>query len=201
MLFHVRMTDYPVSRRTPELRDRHRQYFDDHADCFIARGATHGDDGGAVLSSVIYVELPDRAAAERFIAEEPNNKAGVYMNVEIFRWSNPLNRRQRDFPRRDGQVLWYIRGYAKPGAHARREALLAAHQAYFQPYDAAHFVVRGGVLDEDGRTWLGSANLIALPDRNAALAFAAEEPFCKNGLFERVLIERYSFGGRPGQVT
>jgi uncharacterized protein YciI len=201
MLFHVRMTDYPVSRRTPQVRDQHRKYFDDHADHFIARGATHSDDGKTVRSSVIYVDFPDRPALERFIANEPCNRAGVYMSVEIFRWVNPLNRRQRDFPREEGQVLWYVRGYAKPSAHALRESLFAAHQAYFKPYDAEHFIVRGGVLADDGTTWLGSANLIALPDRESADRFAAEEPFCKNGLFERMVIERYSFGGHPGQIT
>ena len=79
--------------------------------------------------------------------------------------------------------------------------MFAARQAYFKPYDADNFIVRGGALDDDGKMWTGSANLIALPDRGSVEEFVAEEPFCKNGLFERVLIERYNFGGRPGQVT
>lgn len=149
MLFHVRMTDYPVSRRTPELRELHRKYLDEHAAHFIARGPTRSDEGARMLSSIFYVDFPDRATVEDFIANEPNNKAGVHMHVEIFRWGNPLNKKQRDFPRKEGQRYWYVRGYAKPGAHLRREALFDAHQAYFKPYDAEHFIVRGGVTTAD----------------------------------------------------
>lgn len=200
MLFHVRMTDYPVPRRTPALRDRHWQYLDDHAAHFIARGPTQTDDGSKMLSSLFFVEFPDRASVEDFVANEPNNKAGVHMQVEIFRWGNPLNRKQRDFPRKDGALYWYVRGYAKPGAHLRRKELFEAHQAYFKPFDAEHFIVRGGVTTDDG-TWVGSANLLAMPDRASIDHFVAEEPFCKNGLFERVTVERFMFGGRPGQIV
>jgi uncharacterized protein YciI len=200
MLFHVRMTDYPVPRRTPALRDQHWQYLDDHASHFIARGPTQTDDGSKKLSSLFFVDFPDRASVEQFVANEPNNKAGVHMHVEILRWGNPLNRKQRDFPRKDGQMYWYVRGYAKPGAHVRRQALFEAHQAYFKPFDAESFIVRGGVTTDDG-TWIGSANLLAMPDRASIDHFVAEEPFCKNGLFERVVVERFMFGGRPGQIV
>jgi uncharacterized protein YciI len=198
MLFHVRLTDYPVPRRTPALRDEHWQYLDDHADRIIARGSTQADDRSKILSSLFFLDFPDRASVESFVANEPNNKAGVYMNVEIFGWGNPLGRRMRDFPRKEGQVFWYVRGYARPGAHERRKALFAEHQAYFKPYDAEYFIVRGGVLSEDGN-WSGSANLLAMPDRASIDRFVAEEPFCRNGLFERLVVERFNPGGRPGQ--
>jgi uncharacterized protein len=200
MLFHVRMTDYPVSRRTPELRDRHWKYLDDHATHFIARGPTQSDDGKRMLSSLFYVDFPDRASVEHFVANEPNNMAGVHMHVEIFRWGNPLNKKQGDFPRKEGQTYWYVRGYAKPGAHLRRADLLDAHQAYFKSYDDEHFIVRGGAMSDEGN-WVGSANLMAMPDRASIDRFVAEEPFCRNGLFERVVIERFAFGGRPGQIV
>jgi hypothetical protein len=201
MLFHVRLTDYPVSRRGAELREAHWRYFEEHADRFIARGATRSDDGKAFKASVIYVDFADRAAVESFVASEPLNKAGVFETVEIVRWSNPLGRRQRDFARQEGQSYWYLRGWGKPGSSPRRNELLPDHLAYFKPYDAAHFIVRGGALADDGETWIGSANLIALPDRAAAEAFVAAEPFYRNGLFERFIIERYMLGGRPGQIT
>ena len=118
------------------------------------------------------------------------------MHVEIFRWTNVLGRRQDDFVQKEGQVGWYLRGYAKPGAHTSREALMDQHKAYFIPHDAERFILRGSVSTDDGQ-WAGSANLIALPDRKAVDSFAAEEPFCKNGLFERLVIERFKFGGRP----
>ena len=201
MLFHDRLRDHEPSKRNAELREAHWKYFEDHAEHFIARGATFDDAGKVFKSSVIFIDFPDRKAADQFVANEPLNKAGVFQSVEIVSWSNPLGRRQRDFVRTDGQMCWYIRGYGKPGMNDRRNELFAQHQAYFKPYDAENFIVRGGALADDGTTWIGSANLIALADRESIGDFVTNEPFYKNGLFERIVVERYNFGGRPGQVT
>jgi uncharacterized protein YciI len=76
-----------------------------------------------------------------------------------------------------------------------------AHRAYFAAFDAENFIARGGVLDDAGALWQGSANLIALPSRAHVEAFLAEEPFYANGLYDEVLVERYKFGGRPGQIV
>lgn len=196
MPFHVRLSDYPVPRRTSAMREAHWQYLDQQADHIIARGPTQSDDGTVMRSSLFFVDFADRAAVERFVAEEPTNRAGAYMSVEILGWVNALGRRQSDFPRKEGQVYWYIRGDAKPDAHLRREALLEAHKAYLKPYEAEHFIARGSLRNDAGQ-WIGSVNLIALPDRKTAEVFAADEPFCKNGLFKRVVIERFKPGGPP----
>ena len=55
--------------------------------------------------------------------------------------------------------------------------------------------------DATGEFWEGSANLIALPSRADVEAFLADEPFYSNGLYDEVLVERYKFGGRPGQIV
>lgn len=61
--------------------------------------------------------------------------------------------------------------------------------------------MRGGVLDDDGALWEGSASRIALPTRADVEAFLSEEPFYADGLYERALVERYKFGGRAGQIV
>ncbi len=202
MFFHVQLID---DRDHPERRAAHRaahwDYFDAHRDRFIARGATLTDDLQTYLSSVLFVEFDGWDAVKRFIENEPLNRNGVYQDVRIDRWSHALGRTQRDFPREEGQVCWYIRGFGKPGTNDRRNELADAHIAYFKPYDAAHFIVRGGTRSEDGELWTGSANLIALPNRAAVEEFLSKEPFYTNGLYERVLVERYRFGGRRGQVV
>lgn len=202
MYFHVQLIDDPAD---PERRGRHREahweYFDRHRDHFVARGATVSDDGERYLSSVLFVEFDGWDAVRAFVDNEPMNANGVYREVHIRRWHNALGRTQRDFPRREGQLCWYIRGYGKPGSNDRRNELVDAHRAYFAPYDAEHFIVRGGVQSDDGTEWQGSANLIALPSRADVDAFLADEPFYCDGLYERVLVERYKFGGRPGQVV
>lgn len=196
MFFHVRMHDYPVPRRTPEVRTRHRQYLEQQAGHLIARGATQSDDGTSIRGSIFFVEFPDRAALDRFLADEPFTQAGVYMGTEVFRWNNALNRAAGQYTGKEGQALWYLRGYARPGMDDRRRALFDQHGAYLEAREE-QIVVRGGVFADDGESWLGSAMVVALPERAAADAFAASEPFCANGLFERISIERCALAG-PG---
>ena len=203
MFFHVRLID---NTETPEKRGQsrldHWRYFDDHRDHFIARGATKSDDEEMFLSSVLFVEFEDWAEVRSFVHNEPHNQNGVYNDVLINRWGHGLNpKRQRDFARRDDQVTWYIRGFGKPGMHRNRMDLLQDHLDYFAPFDKDRFIARGGVRSDDGNEWRGSANLIALPSRDAVQEFLDQEPFYKNGLYESVLVERYIFGGRPGQVV
>lgn len=202
MYFHVRLIDDPsVPERRAAYREAHWAYFDDHRDHFIARGATLTDDLQTFLSSVLFVEFDGWDEVRRFIDNEPLNRNGVYREVHISRWHHALGRTQREFPRREGQACWYIRGFGKPDANDRRNRLADAHRAYFKPYDAENFIVRGGVRNEDGTLWEGSANLIALPSREDVEAFLSDEPFYRNGLYDRVLVERYKFGGRPGQIV
>ena len=202
MYFHIQLIDNP---ETPEKRavsrPDHWQYFDDHVDSFIARGATYSDDMETFISSVLFVEFDDWDAVRAFIDNEPHNKNGVYKDVIIRRWNKGIERTQREFPRNGDQVAWYFRGFAKPDMHGERMRLLDDHIAYFAPSDVADFITRGGVFNDAGDEWQGSANLLCLPSRDALQEFLEAEPFYVNGLYERVLIERYKFGGRPGQVV
>ncbi len=200
MQFHVRLIDDPgAADKRVAHRPDHWTYFDDHRDHFIARGATTTDDLARTLSSVIFVAFDTWDAVHAFLAAEPLNANGVYREIIVRRWRSGLDRRQRDFPRRDGQSYWYVRGHGKPGAHARREDIVEAQRAHLAPFDDEAIVARGPILDDAGEHWQGSANLIAMPDRAALEAFMADWPYCRAGLYERVEIERYRFGGRPGQ--
>ena len=51
-----------------------------------------------------------------------------------------------------------------------------------------HVVRAGPFLADDGETMLGSLLIIDFPDRAAAEAWAAEDPYAKAGLFESVTI-------------
>ena len=202
MYFHIQLIDNPATpERRAVSREDHWAYFDEHRDHFVARGATTSDDGERTLSSVLFVDFDGWDEVRRFVDNEPHNRNGVFGEVRINRWSHALGRAQRDFPRKDGQVCWYIRGFSTPARNDRRNQLVDAHRAYFAAYDGENFIARGGVLDDAGEQWQGSANLIALPSRGHVEAFLAEEPFYTNGLYDEVLVERYKFGGRPGQIV
>ena len=202
MHFHIQLIDDPKHpERRAGSREAHWAYFDEHRDHFVARGATQTDDGERTLSSVLFVEFDGWDEVRHFVDNEPHNGNGVFSEIRICRWHHALRRTQRDFPRKDDQVCWYIRGFGAPGSNDRRNELVDAHRAYFAPYDGEHFIARGGVLDDAGVLWEGSANLIALPSRAHVDSFLSEEPFFVNGLYDRVLVERYKLGGRPGQIV
>ena len=201
MQFHVRLIDDPAASEIRfQGREAHWSYLDDHADHFIGRGPTFLEPN-QFLSTVFFLDFADWDAVNQFLANEPHNRNGVYKDIKVWRWKDELGRRQRHFPRREDQSVWYLRGFAKPGAHQAWQDLKAAHNEYCASHDATDFVVRGSIFDDAGEVWQGTAALIALPDRNAIDAFLESEPFHRHWLFEDYLIQRFKFGGRPGQVT
>ena len=62
-----------------------------------------------------------------------------------------------------------------------------AHVAYLTSRRDA-MVTAGPLLDDDGESMIGSLILLDLPDRAAAEAFAAGDPYAKAGLFKSVRI-------------
>jgi hypothetical protein len=65
----------------------HESYFASYADSFIFRGPIRSADGADNIGTALLLELPDRAAAERFWNEEPFAKNGGYArDARIMRW-------------------------------------------------------------------------------------------------------------------
>jgi uncharacterized protein YciI len=65
----------------------HESYFASYGGSFIFRGPIRSPDGGDNLGTALLIELPDRAAAERFWNEEPFAKNGGYArDARIVRW-------------------------------------------------------------------------------------------------------------------
>ena len=71
---------------------------------------------------------------------------------------------------------------------------LHAHESYFASYGDS-FIFRGPIRSADGADNIGTALLLELPDRAAADKFWNEEPFAKNGGYQRdARIVRWVFG-------
>ena len=71
---------------------------------------------------------------------------------------------------------------------------LHAHESYFASYGDS-FIFRGPIRSADGADNIGTALLLELPDRAAADKFWNEEPFAKNGGYNRdARIVRWVFG-------
>jgi uncharacterized protein YciI len=65
----------------------HESYFASYAEHFIFRGPIRSADGADNIGTALLLELPDRAAAERFWNEEPFARNGGYArDARIMRW-------------------------------------------------------------------------------------------------------------------
>ena len=76
-------------------RETHLAYLERHKNIVVLAGGTLAEDGKTRTGSVFIVNVPSREAAEKFSAEEPFRKAGLFESVKITRmrrgqW-NPQN--------------------------------------------------------------------------------------------------------------
>jgi hypothetical protein len=67
------------------VKDTHLAYLERHKDIVVLGGALLADDGVARLGSCLILNVPSRAAAEAFSADEPFRKAGLFQSVAITR--------------------------------------------------------------------------------------------------------------------
>ena len=88
MLYIMVNEDRPASEATPirdATREAHLAYLERHKNIVVLGGATLAEDGKARTGSVFIVNVTSREAAEKFSAEEPFRKAGLFQSVKITR--------------------------------------------------------------------------------------------------------------------
>ncbi len=66
-------------------RETHLAYLERHKDIVVLAGGTLAEDGKTRTGSVFIVNVTSREAAEKFSAEEPFRKAGLFQTVKITR--------------------------------------------------------------------------------------------------------------------
>ncbi len=174
------------------LQDQ-QSYVNSFGERVIGYGHFVSDDGRDTLGATFFIQLDDRVAADKFLADEPLNKAGVYQRVEIHRWSNSFGKRAADY-RRKGLQQFLCTGSKLPDAPEFFRKHLHAHESYFASYGDS-FIFRGPIRSADGADNIGTALLLELPDRAAAETFWNNEPFAKNGGYPNdARIIRWVFG-------
>ena len=79
MLFVVFGLDRPGdgAKLRRQTRGRHLQFVTDHPGVIRNGGALLAEDG-TMAGSLMIVDVPDRAALERFLTEEPYCRSGLY---------------------------------------------------------------------------------------------------------------------------
>lgn len=85
-------------------------------------------------------------------------------------------------------MLFMIHCVDKPDSASVRAANRDDHIAYLKSH-GDQLMAAGPTTTEDGAGMTGSLLLMEFPDRSAAEAFAAGDPYAKAGLFEKVEIK------------
>ena len=66
-------------------RAAHLEYLTKNQDLILAGGAITDDDGKGGHGGIIIIDTDDRAEAERFVADDPFTKAGLFENATVSR--------------------------------------------------------------------------------------------------------------------
>jgi uncharacterized protein len=181
-----------------KIVDKHWSFMDNYAEKMIARGPTLTESGEIATGSMHIVDLPDAESARVFAYEEPNYKAGVYSEVMVRRWRNDLARTMWEFKGDlENNRRYLIIGHGKQGSLAAEDSMSEAYRTFIAEQDRqGHLIVCGPLLSEDGSEWMGNALMVELPSRPMVDVMLSEDPYTKYGLYERVEVHRWRFGGR-----
>ncbi len=179
------------------LRDQametHLAHLRAHADKIHFAGPLLTDDGATPIGTMCIIEMPDRAAAEAYVAGDGFAKAGMLEEPEIIRFVSSKRLKQGDRDPDPGQQLFVCECIDGPNAKALRAQSAAAHHTY-QGSIIDRYYAHGPLRTDDGVGLLGSLLLIEAPDRAAAEELVANEPMTAAGVFSEVRINRWRFG-------
>jgi uncharacterized protein YciI len=123
--FFVYSRDAPGAarlREDRELLEAHWSYMDAFADTMIARGPTLTPDRETATGSLHVLGLPSVEAAHRFVAEEPNNRAGLYAEHVVYRFEHLLGRTMWEVSCTPGEPLFLV--IARSGASAAERPIV-----------------------------------------------------------------------------
>jgi uncharacterized protein YciI len=184
MLFVYFMQDAPdMATRRAELRPSHQQYLAGEADRFFAAGPLWSDDGAAMNGSIFIMEWPNRAAAARWLENEPFTANGVYGYINIKGYRNLWPKSGR--PAVKNKLFAYFNLNGETAA-APRKAYRQAHLDYLAATED-HLFAAGPMFNDSDATDMedrvGSLYIVDFADRAAADAWLAAEPFNANGVY------------------
>lgn len=196
MHFFVYCRDRPGTEELrPRLAEAHWAYMDPYQDSLLARGPTLTADGQRMTGSLHVIDLPDVATAQRYVAEEPFHRAGVYAAVDLLGWDDILGRTMWEFrsAARDPSRFLVI-GHAGAEAGEPDAALLDGQRHAWR--GDPRLIAAGFLRSVEQGRWQGFALLAELPEERAARRLAEESSPSRAGLLREVEVHRWRFGGR-----
>ena len=176
----------------PGLDEQHWSYMDGFADRMTARGPTLGPDRQTWTGSLHVVDLRDSGAAREFVAREPYNRAGLFEEHFIWRFTNFLGRTMWQFAGATDEPRFLVLAQAADGLpHDRTPAPLAALPRELRE----RLIVYGELRNLDQEEPAGVVLAVQVPTREALDALLGDG---RAGLvdFGEVRIHDWEFGGR-----
>ncbi len=96
MPYAIQTEDKPgTAEIRAEYRAIHLEYYTAYKDKLLAAGALIDDEDTAAQGSLVIIDTDDRAEAERFIAEEPYTKAGLFAKITVTCWRKGFFNKER----------------------------------------------------------------------------------------------------------
>lgn len=96
MPYAIQTKDKPGAEKLrSDNRAAHLEYLTKNQELILAGGAITDDDGNGGYGGIIIIDSDDRAEAERFVAEDPFTKAGLFENVTVRRWRKAFFNKKR----------------------------------------------------------------------------------------------------------
>jgi uncharacterized protein len=177
-------------REDEELLEEHWSYMDRFAESMIARGPTLGADLDTPTGSLHVLGLPDVEAAHSFVADEPNNRAGVYAEHSVWRFENLLGRTMWEFTGGTDEPKFLIFGLAPQDDRVR-----AARAKDLSTDLRGRLILYGALSTLDDARLVGIALAVQAPDEEAASALLGD-PRLELPAFPEIEIHRWELGGR-----
>lgn len=190
-LVHSRATTAArVADDDPGLDERHWSYMDAFADGMTARGPTLAPDRETWTGSLHVVDLPNAEAAREFVAGEPYQRAGMFEQHLIRRFTDLL-----------GRTMWQFAGPADEPrflvlAHANEDGAPEPRPVGDLPAELRDgLIVYGALRHLESDRPAGVAMAVQAPSRAALDALLADPQTGLTG-YDDVEVHDWEFGGR-----
>ncbi len=111
MLFAFTLTDRPgAAALRAQLRPAHKAYLAQVAQRVALAGPLLQDDGSTMAGSLLVIDFESREAAERWLADEPFTRGGVYASSQVRAFANLWPQQAGHAPSVRHIVMWNVRG-------------------------------------------------------------------------------------------
>ena len=96
MPYVIQLVDKPDhGKLRADVRTVHLEYLNANMDKLLAAGALIEDDASGGHGTLYIVDTDERKEAERFLAGDPFQKAGLFGKVTITRWRKAFFNKER----------------------------------------------------------------------------------------------------------